>query len=752
MGEERDADHSDPREASAVSEPERAVPTDDRSEKRSSRSVGIDDRSASASNSSASASNSSASANDSSVGDHAVDGLIGEIAHAPHRAPPQEVGAKWGAEGRYVIERFLGRGGMGIVYAARDSLLGRVIALKMLNEAAGETGGRASLLREARLAAAIEHERIARVYDVGEHEGTLFLAMELVRGTSLRTRMRAGDIGAEDAMRITREIAEGLRELHANGVIHRDLKPENVMLSLTGAKLLDFGLAKALVRADDSGDVAAETGVTAEGASQVRFGSGTPGYMAPEQMMGTAVDARADLFALGVIVFEMVEGRRPFGGDTMTGVVRATMRDKPALTSARWDEMPDCMRRLADRALARKPEERWASAAEVIALLDEGGGGGARKLLGEATDLTRGRLDVPPRDGADGVDGAAGGAEARRKRAEREHEKSSNTRSIRWGILAALGLTMGIGGSLMWKRAHAPAVTLTPPTGMVAIPGGTMMLGHTKEELAKECASLGPRCPRPEILDREQPAFEATIPPFFLDAHEVTNEDFADVLSATSGVQRVEVDDDVHYPRYVRLVGAETWSDGKVLYDLWHDGNGITYAPDHSYHVVPGAERRPVVLATWYGATYFCKVRGKRLPTENEWEAAARGTDSRRYPWGSNPPQCGGVMVPFDRELPTEHPTECSRPTNLADVMTSKQDVSPDGVWDMGGNVAEWMASPFIATARNASDTAHADDLLAVLRGGSNTESIMIRSAGRARLPKETGAPNVGFRCATDAH
>src|SRR5689334_14870781 len=166
------------------------------------------------------------------------DPLLREIAHAPPRQPRTivEAGARWGPGGRFVIEKRLGRGGMGTVYAATDTILGRVIALKVLDDAgAGQDPAlQARLLREAQLGARMEHERIARVYDVGMHEGKTFVAMEHVPGGTLRQWMREREVPVPQIVDIATQIAEGLAELHAKGVIHRDLKPENVMLTAQG--------------------------------------------------------------------------------------------------------------------------------------------------------------------------------------------------------------------------------------------------------------------------------------------------------------------------------------------------------------------------------------------------------------------------------------------------------------------------------------------------------------------------------------
>ena len=230
-------------------------------------------------------------------------------------------GMRWGAAGRYAIERCIGSGGMGTVFEAKDGLLGRVVALKVLHCRESDEVDRGRILREARLAALVGHERIATVYEVGEHEGTPFVAMELVRGATLRSSMRHGPVAPFYVLKRAVEIAEALAELHEHDVIHRDLKPENVMLSDRGrVKLLDFGLARQHpLRVDGRGDHAG-MGSAAESAPAL---SGTPGYMAPERFEGRRLDPRVDVFALGVILYELVTGMQPFQGASFSELLAA---------------------------------------------------------------------------------------------------------------------------------------------------------------------------------------------------------------------------------------------------------------------------------------------------------------------------------------------------------------------------------------------------------------------------------------------
>ncbi len=326
-------------------------------------------------------------------------GLAGELPTASRRAPVPP-GTRWGADQRYVIESQLGGGGMGVVYVARDELLHRRVALKVLDTryAVGANGParRSRVLREARMAASVEHERIARVYDVGEHEGAPFVAMELVRGSTLRAWMRAHTASPEDVIAVGIQIGEGLAALHARGVIHRDLKPENVMLSEAGGiKLLDFGLARATPRLEPEEAPPASARDRAE--ATVASLSGTPGYMAPEQWRGEALDARVDVFALAVVLYELASGGRPFSGRAGHELLEA-MRADAQFDTEEWQRMPPALRGIVARGLSIDRARRFDDGAAVLAALRElavtGSGAALIPLVPAATSRELGEADT----------------------------------------------------------------------------------------------------------------------------------------------------------------------------------------------------------------------------------------------------------------------------------------------------------------------------------------------------------------------
>src|SRR5262249_41534455 len=255
--------------------------------------------------------------------------------------------------GRYRVLRELGRGGMGIVFAARDESLGRDIAIKMLHRGA-EPPERDRLRREARAGAAIAHAAICQLYEIGEADGELFIAMELVDGESLADRVARGTIPPREAAEIAIAILDALEAVHARGIVHRDIKPSNVFVTRRGVKILDFGLARAHTRDVDV------TAMTAPG-----IVVGTPRYMAPEQIGGGDVDARADIFAVGCLLFEMLAGRPAFQGRTLAEALHAVAYERPAVLTG--SPSISALDRIIHRALAKSRNDRYPSAPAMLA-------------------------------------------------------------------------------------------------------------------------------------------------------------------------------------------------------------------------------------------------------------------------------------------------------------------------------------------------------------------------------------------------
>jgi Tol biopolymer transport system component len=264
--------------------------------------------------------------------------------------------------GPYQIVGLLAHGGMGDVYRATDIRLHRDVALKMLAHAGMPDSGRIDrFLQEARITAGLDHPNIIKVFDVGMFHGRPYIVVELLDGETLRGRLAAGAASVSDARRIAADIARGLIAAHAAGLVHRDLKPENVFLTKSGTtKILDFGIAKLVQQRAPEDRFSTLTGVLL----------GTTGYLAPEQIQGSEVDCRADLFALGAILYETLTGQRAFGGAHTVDALHAILHDPAPSVVDHRDDVPATLVAATERLLEKRPEARFQSAADLVWTLD----------------------------------------------------------------------------------------------------------------------------------------------------------------------------------------------------------------------------------------------------------------------------------------------------------------------------------------------------------------------------------------------
>jgi hypothetical protein len=266
--------------------------------------------------------------------------------------------------GSYEILSIIGVGGMGEVYKARDTRLERIVAIKALpDHVASDPDLRQRFEREAKAISSLSHPHICTLHDVGSEGGVEYLVMEYLEGESLAQRLTRGALPLPQVLRYAMEIAEALDRAHRQGVTHRDLKPGNIMLTKSGAKLLDFGLAKLKttgVMRSSASAATASPNVTASGTI-----IGTLQYMAPEQVEGKPVDQRADIFSFGAIVYEMATGRKAFEGDTQASLIGAILRAEPPAISALQPLSPPALDALVATCLAKDPDERWQSAGDV---------------------------------------------------------------------------------------------------------------------------------------------------------------------------------------------------------------------------------------------------------------------------------------------------------------------------------------------------------------------------------------------------
>lgn len=407
----------------------------------------------------------------------------------------------------FVIQRQLGAGGMGVVYEAVDETLGRKVAVKVLPpELVGSAERRARFLREARSAAAMSHPNIATVFEIDEADGQVFIVMELVPGESLRDLLANGRLPFSRALDIALGVTQAAAHAHAAGVVHRDLKPENVMV-LPGdqVKVLDFGVAKPDVDAALANTLPAGGAITEEGRVL-----GTPGYMAPEQARGELVTARSDIFSIGVVLYEMVTGARPFQGSSSMDVLAATTRDEPPPVSSHIPGAPPVIEKLVRRCLAKEPSARFTNAAELGSALEAAAREVSAHELATTQAMPTPFPSSPPRPAS-----APSTTAATALPATAPEPTAAPRRSVVALVLVALvfaGLSFGASKAIQGKRARArPPASATLPGPRVEPKLGLDTLERYGKE-ARSTSALSPGEWETAALDFERAAAQPGAP------------------------------------------------------------------------------------------------------------------------------------------------------------------------------------------------------------------------------------------------
>jgi serine/threonine protein kinase/Tol biopolymer transport system component len=364
----------------------------------------------------------------------------GDLARTPDRS--QIVGRQLGP---YTIVAPLGAGGMGEVYRAHDSKLGRDVAIKILpSQFTADPERRSRFAREARLLATLNHPHIGAIYGLEDIDGAAALILELVEGPSLADRLTHGPLPIAEALAIARQLADALDAAHEHGIVHRDLKPANIVLrgatkasglpsSDPHAKVLDFGLAKTIAVWLDNGLI--QPSGSGDGTADGRI-LGTPTYMSPEQVRGQAVDKRTDIWAFGCVLYEMLAGRPPFGGETMSDTFVSILEREPDWAALPAPQTPSAIRTLLERCLRKDPRNRLHDIADALIEIDD---------RNKPTAWTASAFDAAP-------EGSARGRE-------------------RLGWVVAAALAVALGGTVLLTRRHAPAeptlveFPILPPEG-----------------------------------------------------------------------------------------------------------------------------------------------------------------------------------------------------------------------------------------------------------------------------------------------
>ncbi|MBS1854452.1 MAG: protein kinase [Acidobacteria bacterium] len=555
--------------------------------------------------------------------------------------------------GKYELQQFLG-GGMSHVYRAHDTIIGRTVAVKILTEqGAQDQEARDRFLDEARTAARVTHENVINIYDFGvDPEKGLFMVMEFLQGEDLRSAIKNGHTGdLRNRLKIALQAAKALDFIHSNRIIHRDVKPENLHITTAGqVKLMDFGIAK-------SEDFSR---------TQPGFALGTPYYMAPEQVRGEKLTSQADVYAFGIVLFELLTGQKPFTADSVDGIFYHILNVPLKTDLLVAADVPQPVIDLVVACTAKNADDRPQGLGPVTAQLE-----------GMLAALAGHTMAAPAP--------AAAPVPARTPAAEPPAEAK---KGLSPALLAGIGVAVvaaAIGGYFALRPSPAPAeskkntpakqelpTTISTPTGtMVLVPGGEFQYGQQKQAML--------------------------LPAFYIDKTEVTNAAYRQFCQATN------------HP-----------------------------LPEGFPADKPGY---PVVNVSVTDARDFARWAGERLPTAYEWEKAARGTDGRMFPWGSE--------------------GDTSR-ANVGSNQLQPADAFPAGASPYGGLQFVGNAWEFVDQVRQPpSDIRRFQSMKPPPQPGEPWYMIRGQSAAEPLLqdviwdsysvPERWKDPFIGFRCAKDA-
>ncbi|WP_437281144.1 bifunctional serine/threonine-protein kinase/formylglycine-generating enzyme family protein [Sorangium sp. So ce375] len=657
--------------------------------------------------------------------------------------------------------RPLGQGGMGVVWAARHLALDTDVAVKFIRpeRVAANPALVARFQREARATARIAHPHVVQVMDYGVVDGAVpYLVMELLRGFSLAELLeRGGRLSLATARSLVRQVGSALESAHELGIVHRDIKPHNVFITEGSqgyplfVKVLDFGVAKV---AGDAAVPAANPALTETG-----MVIGSAPYMSPEQLEGSKdVDLRSDLWSLGVILYEALTGALPFQGSSFVAVGAAVLKGKFRPATEQRPGLPAPIDDWLSKALSVDPSCRFQSAREMVdaflgldaRIADDdapagrhhpaafattvaapvdllGAPHGAGELAREpVTPLTRsaratsGALAGDPGMAGAVSDSAAGHTVLHQRAAERPAAPGPSgaraTRLRRAAPFAAAACAACAGVYLSFRA---------PPAGSAGCPGGMVLIEGAEFQMGSDADA--------ETPSDETPRHGVTVKPFCLDVTEVTVKAYSECEACERPRQTVE--------------SEGLTPNGRSFWSQFCNG--------------PEALDHPINCVDWYQAKAYCAATGKRLPTEAEWELAARGKEAWTYPWGHAPPsgerlnacgpECSRMLTERLEKVgkgpwPRMYNDDDAAPAT-APVGRSPAGKSPAGALDLAGNVWEWTEGHYCPYDRDA-----CDDSRRVLRGGGwdTVEGQYVRSAHRRPSASTARGWSIGFRCAKD--
>ncbi len=652
-------------------------------------------------------------------------------------------------ENKYRLEERIGVGGMGTVYRATRLLIGDIVAIKILHADFVRDTEAERFRREAQAAARLKHPNAVNIYDFGvTDDGTVYLVMELVEGESLRQIIKAqGTLKPDVAGQIVQQVCAALDEAHHRHVIHRDIKPDNIIVHTTRkgihVKVLDFGVAKLR---DAPVNTLTQTGSVV----------GTPHYMSPEQCLGEELDQRSDIYSVGIVLYEMLCGTVPFNLPVSTAVIVQHVNQPPPPLRAKNNLITPLVERVVLHALEKKREARpqtaGALAEEVAAALEgralsrEFTHDAVREMATVSSAGLRGTFEDDEQTAARDVSVAAqlSGAQLAATEVLRTPPAMSGAANpvgvfsgnsgvvagsrasfVRISALAAaLIVVIALAGLVMWmsgdagqqgkaaesgqdsgkkakdettasperqtanaesgkKRNERSATSIASHGEMAYVQGGVFSMGNSDGD------------------EYERPIHKVSVRPFFMDKYEVTCEEYARFLQDTN---------------YTPLPAG--WTSRSCPLEV---------------------ARLPVAGVTWDDANAYARWADKRLPTEEEWEFAARGTDGRRYPWGD---YWRAGLANADAEGALRKRVAAVGQFNGA---------SPYGIVDLSGNVWEWTASPLLSYSGGPIAGVGQGDFR-VIRGGSwDSSKKYVTTSYRGYLARNQTKPTIGFRCVRDA-
>ena len=675
---------------------------------------------------------------------------------------------------RYRITERLGMGGMAVVYKAYDTRLERDVAIKFIRTGEIPESQHERLFkrfeREAKSQARFSHRNIIPVFDYGEVDGSPYLVMAFISGGTLKDRLH-GPVDWRQAVRWLIPVAEALSYAHQHGIVHRDVKPGNILFDKEDQPILtDFGIAKVLET-----DEATLTGTG--------LGVGTPEYMAPEQWQGKT-SAATDQYALGVVLYELITGRKPYAADTPAAVAIMQATEPLSPPSKIVSGIPERVEKVLYKALARNPEDRYENMGEFALAL--------RGLMAEAEtaepilpqkDTQKQEPTYAPQASSssegitrDALDATPVEAMETASKSKRELPKWVPWAGLGIIGLAIIGLAIGIGGNLvdLGKGGEGPlamlatetataTATVTPtvtktatptktatvtPTPeptlgvgstlvnekdgaeMVYVPAGEFLMGSSDEDInwileQSWCSN----CERDWFLN-EQPEHDVYLDKYWIYKYEVTNTQFAAFLNAEGNQGE----------------GIFTW-----FTEI--PGQGKIQLQGSDWVVDSGYADHPVVSVNWYGAQAYCEWAGGRLPTEAEWEKAAKGADGRIFSWGDT--DITGLKANYcdvNCDLSWKDSNQDDGYKKTAPVGSFSAGASPYGALNMAGNVWEWVADLYVedyyisSPLTNPTGPGSGNDR--VLRGGSWYFGVIsLHASSRDGADPINSWDFAGFRC-----